>query len=99
MNRHVLAAAIRCGADAIITCNLKDFPKEELSKYGIEAIHPDDFIINNIDLNIAKVLGAAARHRASLKNPPVDVDTFLDALLRQGLPQTVEILRDYKVAI
>jgi len=98
-DRHVLAAAIRCGADAIITRNLKDFPKAELSKHGIEAIHPDDFVINNIDLNIAKVLEAVRKQRASLKNPPIDVDAFLDILLKQGLPQTVEILKDYKRAI
>lgn len=98
-DRHVLAAAIRCGADAIITRNLKDFPKVELSKHGIEAIHPDDFVINNIDLNIARVLEAARKQRASLKNPIVDVDTFLDILLKQGLPQTVEVLKTYKVAI
>ena len=98
-DRHVLAAAIRCGADAIITCNLKDFPKIELSKYDIEAIHPDDFIINNIDLNIAKVLEATRKHRSSLKNPQIDVDTYLDNLLQQGLPQTVEVLRDYRRAI
>jgi predicted nucleic acid-binding protein len=98
-DRHVLAAAIRCGADAIITANLKDFPLAELSKHGLEAIHPDDFIVNNLDLNVAKVLEAVNKHRKSLKNPPVDVDTFLDTLLGQGLPQTVEILRNYKVAI
>lgn len=98
-DRHVLAAAIRCGADAIITFNLKDFPETELQKYGIEAIHPDDFVINNIDLNVAKVLEAARKHRASLKNPVTDVDTFLDTLLKQGLPQTVEVLRDYKIII
>ena len=36
-DRHVLAAAIRCNADAIITINLKDFPDESLKPYGIEA--------------------------------------------------------------
>lgn len=98
-DRHVLAAAIRCGADAIITVNLKDFPDSILRKHGIEAIHPDDFIVNNFDLHSAKVLEAVNAHRKSLKNPPVDVNTFLDTLLRQGLPQTVEILTEYKVAL
>lgn len=97
-DRHVLAAAIRCGADAIITCNLDDFPDAELVRHGVQAIHPDDFVINNIDLNIAKVLEAVSKHRNSLKNPIIDVDTYLDTLLKQGLPQTVEFLRDYKVS-
>jgi len=37
-DRHVLAAAIRCGAAAIITTNLKEFPKEQLDKYETLAI-------------------------------------------------------------
>lgn len=98
-DRHVLAAAIRCGADAIITFNLNDFPVTELEKYGIEAIHPDDFVINNFDLNCAKVLEAVRKQRASLKNPITEVDTFLDTLLRQGLPQFVEVLKAYKITI
>ena len=35
-DRHVLAAAIRCGADIIVTFNLKDFPEDVLKPYGIE---------------------------------------------------------------
>ena len=41
-DRHVLAAAIRAGAQAIVTFNLDDFPAERLQPYNIEAKHPDD---------------------------------------------------------
>ena len=47
---HVLAAAIRCNANAIVTFNLKDYPEQALAQYGIEAIHPDDFIFYQIDM-------------------------------------------------
>ena len=45
-DRHVLAAAIRCNADAIVTFNLKDFPISVLKPHGIDVLHPDDFIFS-----------------------------------------------------
>ena len=48
-DRHVVAAAIHSGAEAIITFNMKDFPKAALDKFNIEAIHPDDFIVDLLD--------------------------------------------------
>ncbi len=41
-DRHVLAAAIRSGADVIVTYNLVDFPTDALTPYGIDARHPDE---------------------------------------------------------
>ncbi len=48
-DRHVLAAAIRCKADVIVTFKLKDFPLNYLSEFDIEAQHPDVFVSNLID--------------------------------------------------
>src|SRR5579863_9090922 len=45
-DRHVLAAAIRAGADVIVTMNLDDFPVKVLGPYGIEPQHPDVFVLH-----------------------------------------------------
>ncbi len=68
-DRHVLAAAIHCSADAIITANLKHFPKAELDKYESEAQHPDDFLHHQFWLDEASLVIAAQRVRKRLKNP------------------------------
>lgn len=33
--------------DAIVTINLKDFQEEMLAQHGVEAQHPDDFVMNH----------------------------------------------------
>jgi predicted nucleic acid-binding protein len=43
-DRHVLAAAIKCNASVLVTFNLRDFPKDVLDIFDVEAMHPDDFI-------------------------------------------------------
>ena len=55
---HVLAAAIKINADIIVTNNIKDFPNEYLSSFGIMAKTADDFLTDNIDLNQEQALGA-----------------------------------------
>ncbi len=95
-DRHVLAAAICCGADLIVTFNLKDFPKAALQPYGMEAQHPDDFLIHQLDLAANVVCAAAKQQRESLKNPPLPPEAYLASLERQGLPKTVARLREYE---
>lgn len=94
-DRHVLAAAIRCNANAIITFNMKDFPEESVRPYDIDVIHPDDFILYQIDMAPTACCSAIHDQRAALKNPVMDVDSFLATLQKQQLPQTVSRLRDF----
>jgi hypothetical protein len=93
-DRHVLAAAIRGRADVIVTCNLRDFPADALKPYGIEAQHPDEFILNLLDLAQGVVVGAARDHLESLKNPPKTVEEYLNTLEARGLTQSVSVLRE-----
>lgn len=94
-DRHVLAAAIRGGADLIVTFNLKDFPQQVLAPFGIEAQHPDDFLISQLDLAPQLVCVAAKRHRGSLKNPPKPIDEYLLTLEAQGVPRAAARLRHF----
>lgn len=98
-DRHVVAAAVHSGASLIVTFNLKDFPPDILKRFNLAAQHPDDFIFDQLDLHPALVCQSAANHRQSLKNPPKTADEYLDTLTRQGLTQTVALLRKWKLAI
>ncbi len=98
-DRHVLAAAIRSNADVIVTLNLKDFPSGVLAGFGIEALHPDDFISDLFDLNHSVALNAVRLQRNALKKPPMTTEEFLEMLLKQGLPMTVKALRNYQFMI
>lgn len=98
-DRHVVAAAIHSGASLIVTFNLKDFPTEVLKPYNLAAQHPDDFIVDLLDLHPMSVLEAVANHRRSLKAPPKTADEYLDTLLVQGLTQSVAIMRQWTVAM
>lgn len=93
-DRHVLAAAIHCQAGAIVTYNVKDFPAESLSRFQIDALHPDEFIAHQFDLNPPKVAKAVKNQRAALTNPPRSVRDLLDTFLSLGLACTVSALED-----
>lgn len=92
-DRHVLAAAIAGQADAIVTFNIKDFPQDILDQFGIEAIHPDDFIQNQLDLRQIAAIEAVKKMRARLKNPPLSATELIDRLERSQLPLTAAMLR------
>ncbi len=92
-DNHVLAATIRCGADVIVTFNLKDFPQDYLDTYDVEAQHPDIFIGHLIELEPHLSLKALVDQAARLKNPPRTVSEVLDTLEDNGLTDSVAKFR------
>lgn len=93
-DRHVLAAAIKCQADVIVTSNLKDFPKAILAQYDIEAQSPDVFLSHLFDLNPPAFCGAVRQQRERLIDPSHSAEELLDIFYNQGLPITVNKLKE-----
>lgn len=92
-DRHVLAAAIHGGATIIVSANVRDFPATALVAYDIMALPPDEFICSLLADDAQAVIAALSADRASLKNPPMTTDSYLAALERAGLVETVAVLR------
>lgn len=92
-DRHVLAAAIVGHADAIVTANLKDFPVETLETHGVEVQHPDDFIMNQLELRPFDALIVMKRVRGRLSKPSLTAAEFIDRIEKNQLPQTAQYLR------
>jgi len=93
-DRHVLAAAIRAGAQAIVTYNLRDFPDHVLARYDIESKHPDEFVLDTIDLAPGAVVQCVTDQAASYRRPPMSIPELLDVLRRRELVRSVAKLRD-----
>lgn len=89
-DRHVLAAAVREKLDIIITFNLRDFKKEHLEKWGISAIHPQDYLITLYEMNPAGVLNRLTD--ISLKQQQDMESTLID--LGRSLPVFASFVLD-----
>jgi predicted nucleic acid-binding protein len=85
-DNHVLAAAIKAGAQVIVTYNLKDFPLEKLAPFDIEAQHPDDFVQYQKEENQAAVLEQLKACRLSLRNPPYSATDFIASFQMNRMP-------------
>lgn len=96
-DRHVLAAAIECKADAIVTWNQGDFPKKTVTAYGLMVCTPDELLATLLDTQSAAVLAAMRDHRASLKKPAKSPQEYLETLALQGLKESVKRVQN-KVA-
>ncbi len=92
-DRHVLAAAIRCGARAIITDNVRDFPERALAPHGLKAMRADKFLLELVEVAPDPVIAVVQRQAAALRNPPCSAEGLLAKLARQGLKRSTRQLR------
>lgn len=92
-DRHILAAAIKAGADLILTANLKDFPLQTLTVWNLTAKHPDDFTTEMLDTDPEIVIAVVKEMRARRKRPPISAEDFLAQLKRQGLNNFADKLK------
>lgn len=104
-DRHVLAAAITCRAHVIVSGNLRHFPESSLAQYSILAQHPDDFILDQIDLHSdsARLVSTAiAQHKLSLTESRPTWTNYLTFMAKETvLPKTHQAVttREFKTLI
>ncbi len=66
-DRHVVAAAILAKANSIVTENVRDFPADILSRYGLTVLTADEFFVNQYHLDPSTILEKLDRQAAVIK--------------------------------
>jgi hypothetical protein len=89
-DRHVLAAAVRCGSEIIVTYNQRDFPVDALEPLGITCKGPSLFLKDLYDLAPALVTAKLAEQAANIG---LSLDQLL-VLLRRCVPAFVDFFFD-----
>lgn len=98
-DRHVLAAALAAGVQCLVTDNLKDFPKQDLSGLGIELLDTDAFLANTLTLDLGRSIAAVSQMRKRLNRPELTADELLLRVERNGLVETHAILRSHVASL
>lgn len=86
-DKHVVAAAIECEAEMIVTLNLRHFPTVLFDRLGVIVLSPDDFLSDLLRLypqTVLEVLDAQAHAIGEER-------TALLRRLRQIVPNFVEL--------
>ena len=91
-DRHVLAAAIAARADTIVTFNVKDFPAAALAGHGIEALHPDTFLMGLAETTPHHILAAVRECLVRLTRPAISATAYRNAMRQLGLTEIAAFL-------
>jgi predicted nucleic acid-binding protein len=92
-DRHVVAVAVRSGAQTIVTVNVEDFPAAALGPLGLEAVHPDPFLLDQLDPSPPTVLQVIHEQAAHTRQPPLSPQDLASVLSRAGVPGFADQIR------
>jgi predicted nucleic acid-binding protein len=95
-DRHVLAAAVKGQAAAIVTENQRDFPGHILDQYGIEVRTADEFLLETFQLYPTDALTTLKRRREEYIKPPMTAAEFINALIAKGLTSLAAELKQHE---
>lgn len=83
-DRHVLAAAVTAKAEVIVTHNIRHFPPESTDPLGIQALTPDQFLCNLLDLADAAIHGCLRQMALQQRSPKRTLEVLLRILSRDA---------------
>ncbi|WDF73469.1 PIN domain-containing protein [Novosphingobium sp. KACC 22771] len=98
-DEHVIAAAVKTQAQAIVTENISDFPADLLDRLNLEARTADEFIADTIALEEGLAIPAIRNMRLRLKRPEMDASDLLRSFEAHGLFETVTVLTQHSGSI
>jgi hypothetical protein len=92
-DEHVVAAAVVGGAGAIVTDNIRDFPRTKVPQH-ILILTPAAFAADTVATNPEVAMHALATISARFRNPRQTVDELLTILEeRYSMTEAVELMR------
>jgi predicted nucleic acid-binding protein len=90
-DRRVLACAIHCRAELVLTFNLRDFKEEDLAAWRIKAVHPQNYLLTLFELEpllVMNQLGAISQKRGMLvEDHLIDLGRFLPSFASRLLDE------------
>ena len=82
----------------IVTFNVKDFPPESVIPHDLDVVHPDDFLLDQLDLHPALVGRALTSLVRRYTRPTVTLPSVLTTLARAGVPVFAQEVRRHDFA-
>lgn len=92
-DRHVLAACVESPANTLVTFNVSDFDLESVAPFDVEVVHPDDFVLDLLDLHPLWSRQAIEEMLLRNRRPPRDYVSLAEALERIDMPQSADAIR------
>lgn len=94
-DRHVLAAGIRANCEVLVTFDLSDFPDESVAAYDIEIVHPDKFLLDQLDLYPGPTVAVLRQLLADYSTPTLEMEDLLVRVADAGAPEFASAVRRY----